>query len=229
MTRPVATSFSSASAADLDLAEAERLAAAQDAGVGEQLLGAGGGEEVDREADRRPLRRLAVELDRRPGGGHRRGVDQGGDRAAVDHVADRHHLLGEGQAQHRAVVLDLAQLHAQVPDELRVFEERRDQLGAAHDYFGGIRRAPSSRIVSPFSIVLATISATSRAYSSGRPSREGCGIPAPSACRCLLRQRREHRRVEQPRGDRHRPGSRATARSRAAGRVIPTMPPFEAE
>src|SRR4029077_19448175 len=50
-------------------------------------------------------------------------------------------------------------------------------------YFGGIRRAPSRRIVSPLSIWLGTISGTMRAYSSGRPRREGKGMPSPSAVR----------------------------------------------
>ena len=46
---------------------------------------------------------------------------------------------------------------------------------------GGMRRAPSSRIASPFNIVFVTISQARCPYSSGRPSREGKGIPAPSA------------------------------------------------
>ena len=56
-------------------------------------------------------------------------------------------------------------------------------VGAPTGYLGGIRSAPSSRIASPFSIVLETISQASCPYSSGRPSREGKGIPAPSAWR----------------------------------------------
>ena len=100
--------------ADLDLAEAEARAAADDAGIGEQLDRPAGRDEVDGEADGRAERRRPVELDRRPGRGHRRGVDQGRDRAAVDHVADRHHLVAEGEGQQRPVVLDLAQLHPEV-------------------------------------------------------------------------------------------------------------------
>jgi hypothetical protein len=91
-----------------------------------------------------------------PGGGHRRGVDQGGRGAAVDDVADRHDLRGEGEGEDRVVVLDRAQPHPEVADERGVLEEGGDALCAAH-HFGGIRSAPSRRIVSPFSIGLATI------------------------------------------------------------------------
>ena len=72
-------------------------------------------------------------------------------------------------------------------------------------YFGGIRRAPSRRIVSPFSIGLAAIARTMRAYSSGRPRREGKGMPSPSAVAGLLGERRQQRRVEEARRDRHHP------------------------
>src|SRR5690606_25734203 len=42
-------------------------------------------------------------------------------------------------------------------------------------YFGGMRSAPSSRMVSPFSISFSTMCCASCAYSSGRPRREGNG------------------------------------------------------
>ena len=51
---------------------------------------------------------------------------------------------------------------------------------------GGIRSAPSSRMTSPLSIPLSTMWRTSAAYSSGRPSRDGWGIPASSAAVAML-------------------------------------------
>ena len=85
----------------------------------------------------------------------------------------------------------------------RIFHASWESVRAG--YFGGIRRAPSRRIVSPLSIGLATIWPTSWAYSAGRPRREGKGMPAPSACARLLGQRGEQRRVEEAGGDRHDP------------------------
>ena len=96
-------------------------------------------------------------------------------------------------------------------------------------YFGGIRSAPSRRIVSPFSIGFSTIVGGELARTPpGVPSRDGNGMPAPSASRCLLGQRGEQRRVEEARRDRHDADRRGEARSRAAGSVSPTIPPFEA-
>lgn len=46
-------------------------------------------------------------------------------------------------------------------------------LAAARRYRGAMRSAPSSRIVSPFSIRFATMCSASAAYSSGAPSRGG--------------------------------------------------------
>ncbi len=80
----------------------------------------------------------------------------------------------------------------------------------------------------PFSIGLAAIEATSSAYSSGLPSRLGKGIVAPSASRAGSGSAASS-------GVSKRPGAIVItriprlARSRAAGRVMPTMPPFEAE
>ena len=62
-----------------------------------------------------------------------------------------------------------------------------------------IRRAPSRRIVSPFSIGFSTTCSASRAYSSGRPSRDGNGIVGAEGVARLLRQRRQQRRVEEAR------------------------------
>ena len=50
-------------------------------------------------------------------------------------------------------------------------------------HFGAIRIAPSSRIVSPFSIAFSTMWHASAANSPGRPRRGGNGICAASACR----------------------------------------------
>src|SRR5690606_26936817 len=52
------------------------------------------------------------------------------------------------------------------------------RLGS-QDQRGAIRIAPSSRIVSPFSIGLVMIDSTSWAYSDGCPSRLGCGTCLP--------------------------------------------------
>ena len=49
-------------------------------------------------------------------------------------------------------------------------------------YRGPIRKAPSRRIVSPFSIVFSRMCRTSAAYSSGLPRRCGNGTVAPSDC-----------------------------------------------
>ena len=46
-----------------------------------------------------------------------------------------------------------------------------------------MRSAPSSRMTSPFSIGFSTMWAARSPYSSGRPSRAGCGTCAPSAAR----------------------------------------------
>ena len=91
-------------------------------------------------------------------------------------------------------------------------------------YFGAIRIAPSRRIVSPFSIGLATIAATSCANSLGlaEPARErdvraerrlrvAPGGPRAAACR---RGPGRSSSTRIPRG----------ARSRAAGSVMPTIP-----
>ena len=106
-----------------------------------------------------------------------------------------------GEAQHVPAAAHRVELAV---ERLAVVGEQQEaELHAiALAYFGGIRRAPSSRIVSPFSIGLATIAATRSAYSDGRPSRDGNGMPAPSACALLLGQRGEQRRVEEARGDR---------------------------
>src|SRR3954462_14600338 len=92
-------------------------------------------------------------------------------------------------------------------------------------YFGGIRRAPSSRIVSPFSIGFSAMWQARAAYSSGRPSLGGGGPRSPRARRApwggaepgrvrhLLAERRarllgeagQQRGVEQARCDRADP------------------------
>ena len=93
---------------------------------------------------------------------------------------------------------------------------------------GGIRRAPSSLIVSPFSIGFSAMWQASRAYSSGRPSRGGKGTWAPSASRVSSGRPASS-------GVSNRPGAivqtrmPSRARSRAAGSVRPTTPPFDAE
>ena len=87
-------------------------------------------------------------------------------------------------------------------------------LGPA--YRGGIRRAPSSLIVSPFSIGFSTMWRARAANSSGWPSRLGKGIWAPSSSRASSGQRGQQRGVEGPGGDRHHPDP--AARQIAGGR-----------
>ncbi len=95
-------------------------------------------------------------------------------------------------------------------------------------YFGAILIAPSSRMTSPFSIGFATTCATSAPYSAGFPSRDGCGTCSPSDT--FASSGRPARS-----GVSNRPGAIVItricrpARSRAIGRVIPTMPPLDAE
>ena len=59
--------------------------------------------------------------------------------------------------------------------------DRGGERGEPAHYLGGILSAPSSRIVSPLSISFSTMWSASAANSSGRPSRDGNGIAAPSA------------------------------------------------
>ena len=94
-------------------------------------------------------------------------------------------------------------------------------------HFGGIRSAPSRRITSPFSMELSIMCRTSLANSGGRPRREGNGTDAPrlscNGCGIPLSS-----------GVAKRPGAMLhtripkAANSRAAGKVSPTMPAFEA-
>ena len=72
---------------------------------------------------------------------------------------------------------------------------------AGDDQRGGIRSAPSNRMTSPFSIGFSTMWAARSPYSSGRPSRCGCGTCSPSAVARLLGQAGQQRRVEQAGGD----------------------------
>jgi protocatechuate 3,4-dioxygenase beta subunit len=101
--------------------------------------------------------------------------------------------------------------------------------GAVSNHYRGVMRiAPSKRIVSPFSMGFATTCVTSKPYSSGSPSRAGCGTCVPSDAFASSGRPASS-------GVLNRPGAMVTtrilaeARSRAMGRVIPTIPPFEAE
>src|SRR6185436_2599406 len=105
---------------------------------------------------------------------------------------------------------------------------RRRRGGLTPRYRGAIRSAPSSRIVSPLSIGFSMIDVAICAYSPGSPSRWGNGIELPSASRASSGSSASS-------GVSNRPGAIVMtrmpywARSRAAGTVMPTMPPFEAE
>src|ERR671910_1098344 len=93
---------------------------------------------------------------------------------------------------------------------------------------GGIRSAPSRRMTSPLSIAFSAMWTARAPYSSGAPRRAGCGTWAPSAERASCGRPASS-------GVSNRPGAivqtrtRADARSRAAGSVMPTTPPLEAE
>ena len=81
----------------------------------------------------------------------------------------------------------------------------RSWSGRGRLHRGAIRIAPSSRIVSPLSIGFSTICWTSAAYSSGRPSRLGCGTCRPSDCFASSGKRGQQRRLEEAGGDRDDP------------------------
>jgi len=82
-------------------------------------------------------------------------------------------------------------------------------------------------MVSPLSIVFSTMCATSAAYSEVRPSRCGKGIVSASEARASSGSAASS-------GVSNSPGAIVTTRtpdrdrSRAAGSVMPTMPPFDA-
>ena len=90
-----------------------------------------------------------------------------------------------------------------------------------------MRIAPSRRITSPLSIGLATMCSTSAAYSSGLPSRDGCGTWAPSESCASCGSPSSI-------GVLNSPGAivitriSLSARSRAIGSVMPTTPPLDA-
>src|SRR6266446_4880665 len=104
----------------------------------------------------------------------------------------------------------------------------RPTTSCGSHYRGCIRIAPSSRIVSPFSIAFSMMCRASAANSAGRPRRDGKGTCLPSDVRT------GSGRVARS-GVSKMPGAIVTtripssARSRATGSVMPTMPPFEAE
>ena len=82
-----------------------------------------------------------------------------------------------------------------------------DRVGAAdlrqsETYCGAIRIAPSRRMTSPLSIGLSMMWSTSAAYSSGVPRRWGRGCWRRGLLDAF-RQAEEHRRLEDPGGDRH--------------------------
>src|SRR5438128_4859875 len=94
-------------------------------------------------------------------------------------------------------------------------------------YWGGMRSAPSSRMVSPFNMRFSRTWQTSAAYSSGCPRREGNGTSRSSAPFTSSGK-------PATMGVLNKPGASVTtrmpcrARSRAAGSVMPTTPAFDA-
>jgi len=107
-------------------------------------------------------------------------------------------------------------------------EQEQGQARAAHDPFGCMRIAPSSRIVSPLSITFSMMCFASAAYSSGLPRREGKGtcLPRESCTSCGMLSS-----IGVPK----MPGAIVQQRmplrdrSRAIGSVMPTTPPLDAE
>ena len=91
-------------------------------------------------------------------------------------------------------------------------------------FYGCILSAPSSRIVSPFSIGFSTMACTSIAYSAGRPRRCGKGTVEPRNFFTLSGS-------EASMGVSKRPGAMvitrtpSVLRSRAIGSVIETTAP----
>src|SRR5712672_1082825 len=107
--------------------------------------------------------------------------------------------------------------------------ERIDHAGRGEEnYRGAMRIAPSSRMVSPFSIAFSTMCTARLPYSEASPSRAGCGTCAPRLLRAS-----SFNPINS--GVRNKPGAMVLtrifwlARSRAAGNVRPTTPPLEAE
>src|SRR5215472_15157085 len=100
--------------------------------------------------------------------------------------------------------------------------------GSLFYYFGAMRIAPSNRMVSPLSMLFSMMCCTRAAYSLGWPSRLGNGTCWPRDCRAASGSAPKS-------GVSKIPGAMVTtrmpsrARSRANGKVIPTIPPFEAE
>ena len=90
-----------------------------------------------------------------------------------------------------------------------------------------IRKAPSNLITSPFKNRFRTMCSTSSAYSDGRPSRDGNGIPAPSEA-CTSGGNPSTIGVWNKPGAIVTTRTPARANSRAAGNVIATTPPFDA-
>ena len=91
-----------------------------------------------------------------------------------------------------------------------------------------MRIAPSRRTCSPLKYALVIISTASEAYSSGLPRRLGKGTDAESASLTLSGS-------DWRSGVSKRPGKMvftrmpSVMRSRAIGKVMPTMPAFDAE
>src|ERR1700682_5044109 len=146
------------------------------------------------------------------------GLGQRGDESQGAGVGHRRHQLGPADPLHAA-------LHDRVVDPERLGELRRQHR---RPYRGAMRMAPSRRMTSPLSIGFATMWAASAPYSSGLPSRAGCGTCAPSDFLASSGRPASS-------GVSNRPGAMVTtrmpllAKSRAIGSVMPTTPPFDAE
>jgi hypothetical protein len=122
---------------------------------------AGAVEIVDGEGDRRAAR-SARQVGGRPCGGRGGGVDQGGDRAAVDQVAEGRQLVAEGEAEADAVGLDRLGHDSQQAGERR----RGDRL--ADCAFEILRHAIGARVASLHGQARSAIAREGAALEKGR-------------------------------------------------------------
>src|SRR4029077_11655038 len=95
-------------------------------------------------------------------------------------------------------------------------------------YLGAIRLAPSRRMGFGVSLSVSTSDFTSCAYSAGRPRREGNGTCLPSDS-CASFGNAASSGVSKIPGAMVQTRMPLRERSRAIGRVMPTIPPLDAE
>src|SRR5439155_3021311 len=106
---------------------------------------------------------------------------------ADDLVVVRNEELFTQDLALKPVVLEQEPLRRPRLTELILDGKQADHVGyrgrTNRGHFGGIRSAPSRRIVSPFRNAFSMMWRASAAYSDGSPRRFGCGIWSANACR----------------------------------------------